>query len=936
MKADYLAGLNLRIEYYLRENHMPETEQLYLETQTEGGQPQTGLQGVINFIREESSTPYRVGNEFERLIKKYLRVDPIYKNRFGDVWLWKEWTAGRTDFDATDIGIDLVAQESSGEYCAIQCKCYAPENRVSKREVDSFIAASASRNFTKRILVHTGGELGANVLREIKPLGSDFQVISYGHLAGRPIDWPDLRQEQPEQLDYRQQAFEPMAHQREALNDVVTGFQDSDRGKLIMACGTGKTFAALRIAEKMAGTGGRVLYLVPSIGLFSQAMREWAEQQGVTHRYIGICSDESTGKNTEDVPIQELEIPVTTDPSKISQALQETDAEGMTVVFCTYHSLPLVELAQAEGAPAFDLILCDEAHRTTGIDAPGDNTSPFVLVHDAERIRAEKRLYMTATPRLYTEGAKAKAARHDIEVFSMDDPAIYGPEFHRLPFSRAVERNLLSDYKVVILTMYEPDSDATLQGYVGAGGSEINITDATKIIGCWRALQNPEGKSKEGATSKPLTRAIAFNNTIRNSKRLVEHWNGVIESAMAQMPEDKRTANFACETEHVDGKHNAFVRKNRIEWLKGDSDGACRILSNARCLSEGIDVPALDAVLFMTPRNSQVDIVQAVGRVMRKAKGKDYGYIILPVAIPPGTDPSNALDNNERFAAVWSVLRALRSHDDRLDAEINKIDLNNNPGETIIFGPGGEDNDENGQEVIPFGPVEIPAQDIFAKIVEKCGDRRYWESWAKDVADIFRRVVVRINNLLANPNNSAMGDWFDNFHAELKETINVSITREDAIEMMAQHILTRPVFEALFENYNFASGNPVAIALDNLRKDFGEFGLEDETRDLEGFYESVRMRAQGIDNSEGRQKVLLELYEKFFANALKKDAERLGIVYTPVEVVDFILHSADEVLRQEFGRSLSDEGVHLLDPFAGAGVFSLPSAPIRPYPRLRC
>ena len=900
---------------------MAETPQLYLGLEAAGSETETGLQSVINYIREEATSQYRVGNEFERLIKKYLRVDPIYKNRFGDVWLWKEWTTGRTDFDATDIGIDLVARESSGEYCAIQCKCYAPENRVSKREVDSFIAASASRNFTKRILVHTGGELGANVVREIKPLGSDFQVIGYGHLASRPIDWPDLRQQQPEQLDYRQQAFEPMAHQREALNDVVAGFQDSDRGKLIMACGTGKTFAALRIAERIAGTGGRVLYLVPSIGLFSQAMREWAEQQGVTHRYIGICSDESTGKNTEDVPIQELEIPVTTDPSKISQALQYTETEAMTVVFCTYHSLPLVEQAQAEGAPAFDLILCDEAHRTTGIDAPGDNTSPFVLVHNADRIRAKKRLYMTATPRLYTEGAKAKAARHDIEVFSMDDPGIYGPEFHHLPFSRAVERNLLSDYKVVILTMYEPDSDATLQGYMGAGGSEINITDATKIIGCWRALQNPEGKSREGATSKPLTRAIAFNNTIRNSKRLVEHWNGVIESAIAHMPEDKRTANFACETEHVDGKHNAFDRKNRIEWLKGDSDGACRILSNARCLSEGIDVPALDAVLFMTPRNSHVDIVQAVGRVMRKAEGKDYGYIILPVAIPPGTDPADALNNNERFAAVWSVLRALRSHDDRLDAEINKIDLNNNPGETIIFGPGGEDNDENGQEVIPFGPVEIPAQDIFAKIVEKCGDRRYWESWAKDVADIFKRVVVRINNLLANPNNSAMGDWFDNFHAELKETINAAITQDDAIEMMAQHILTRPVFEALFENYNFASGNPVAMALDNLRKDFGEYGLEDETRDLGGFYDSVRMRARGIDNSEGRQKVLVELYEKFFANALKKDAERLGIVYTPVEVVDFILHSADEVLREEFGRSLSDEGVHLIDPFAGAGVF---------------
>ena len=309
---------------------------------------------------------------------------------------------------------------------------------------------------------------------------------------------------------------------------------------------------------------------------------------------------------------------------------------------------------------------------------------------------------------------------------------------------------------------------------------------------------------------------------------------------------------------------------------------------------------------------------------MRKAPGKQYGYIILPVAIPPGTDPTDALDNNERFAAVWNVLRALRSHDDRFNAEINKIDLNKAPTDRILFPSGGGDGDgDEGalQQLISFGLAEIPPQDIYAKIVERCGDRKYWESWAKDVADIFTRVVTRIKNLLDNPNNDAMREWFDSFHAELQSSINPSVNRNDAIDMMAQHILTRPVFEALFENYEFASGNPVSIALDSLRNDFGEFGLEDETRDLEGFYESVRMRTRGIDNSGGRQRVLLELYEKFFANALKKDAERLGIVYTPVEVVDFILHSADEVSREEFGRSLSDEGVHVLDPFAGAGVF---------------
>ena len=899
---------------------MSEATQIHIDLEVEGEGVETGFQGALNYIRRIAPTESDKGRLFERLMQRYLRVDPIYKDLFTEVWLWKEWTALRTDFDGVDIGIDLVARDRDGEYCAIQCKCYGENTRITKPQIDSFFSASASDVFTKRMLIHTSGGLNANVKRTIDPLGDKFHVIGYGHLASRPIDWPDLRYEAPEQLDYRQVRFSLQPHQQEAFDDVIKGFKECDRGKLIMACGTGKTFTALRIAEEIAGIHGRVLYLVPSIGLFSQAMREWAEQQEVQHRYIGICSDTSTGKKTEDVPIQELEIPVTTDPQKISQVLGGTDEDAMTVVFCTYHSLPIVETAQDQGAPAFDLVLCDEAHRTTGIEQSDDETktSPFVLVHDGERLRAKKRLYMTATPRLYTEGAKAKAARHDIEVYSMDDPATYGPEFHRLPFSRAVEEGLLSDYRVAILTMYEPDADSALQEYVGKGGSEINITDATKIIGSWRALQNPEGKSDDDGTIEPLTRAIAFNDTIINSKRLAEYWTPVIESAIERMPEGQRPVDFQCETQHVDGQHNAFDRKTRIEWLKGSTAGACRILSNVRCLSEGIDVPALDAVLFMTPRDSHVDIVQAVGRVMRKAPGKQYGYIILPVAIPPGTEPATALDNNKIFTNVWNVLRALRSHDDRLDAEINKIDLNNSSSDHIIFPSPGP---YPGPLPIPFDFATIPPQDIYAKIVEKCGDRKYWESWAKDVADIFQRVVVRIENLLDNPDNDTLHEWFDAFHAELRETINTSITWNDAIDMMAQHILTRPVFEALFETYDFASGNPVSLALDNLQNEFGKFRLEDELQDLGKFYESVQMRARGIDNSKGRQSVLSELYEKFFKTAMKKEVERLGIVYTPVDVVDFILHSADDVLRKEFDRSLSDEGVHVLDPFTGAGTF---------------
>ena len=878
-----------------------------------------GFQRTLDHIRSIAGSEAEKGRLFERLMKAYFVEDPLYGERFSGVRLWSEWVGSRPGFGGTDTGIDLVAEERGGGVCAIQCKCYAPGTRIAKPDLDSFIAASARDPFTARIVVDTGDGWGPNAVKTIAPLKPACSVLRFGDLAGRPFDWPDLVRGQPEDLSFRHEPYSLRPHQRAAFDDVLAGFREHDRGKLVMACGTGKTFAALRIAEEVAGVGGRVLYLVPSISLFAQSMREWATQKAIPHRYVGICSDTRAGRNDEDASLQELEIPVTTDPAAISLALREARSDAMTVIFCTYQSLAIVAQAQDGGAPAFDIVLCDEAHRTTGVERPGDKTSPFVLVHDAQRIRASKRLYMTATPRLYTEGAKAKAARHDVDVFSMDDPATYGPAFHRLPFSRAVERDLLSDYKVVVLAMSEERVGAALQAHLASSESEINITDAAKIVGCWRALQNPENKRPGDGPARPLARAIAFTNTIASSKRLDAHWDDVVSRAIALLPETERPDAFRCETRHVDGQHHALERKARIEWLKAGSEGACRILSNARCLSEGIDVPALDAVLFMSPRNSQVDIVQAVGRAMRKAPGKEYGYIVLPVAVPAGVDAADALDDNERFAAVWSVLRALRSHDDRLDAEINKIDLNKTPPDRIIFTGDGVDVPDTGS--LPFPPLDLPPDALYARIVEKCGDRKYWETWARDVADIFSRLVHRIDALLANPGNDTLREWFGAFREELRVSINESITRDGAVAMMAQHILTRPVFDALFEGYDFAGGNPVARALDALRGDFGEFGLENETRDLEGFYESVRLRARGLDNSEARQRVLMELYEKFFATALKKDADRLGIVYTPVEVVDFLLRSADHALHGAFGRSLSDAGVHVLDPFTGTGIF---------------
>ncbi|MCY4541039.1 MAG: helicase-related protein, partial [Rhodobacteraceae bacterium] len=282
---------------------------------------------------------------------------------------------------------------------------------------------------------------------------------------------------------------------------------------------------------------------------------------------------------------------------------------------------------------------------------------------------------MTATPRIYTKGVRRKAAVHSAEVFSMDDEDTFGPEFHNLPFSRAIDQDLLSDYRVVVLALSESHVDATLQSHLASEGGTINLTDAARIVGCWRALQNPENKKAKAGTAPGLRKAIAFTNTIASSKRLTRHWSGIVDKASERLTETELAFPLRCETKHVDGQHNALDRKAKIEWLE-DSDGdACRILSNARCLSEGIDVPALDAVIFLSERKSVVDIVQAVGRTMRKAEGKEFGYIVLPIAVSPDRDPAQILNSGREFEVVWSVLRALRSHDDRFDAEINKIDL---------------------------------------------------------------------------------------------------------------------------------------------------------------------------------------------------------------------------------------------------------------------
>lgn len=430
-----------------------------------------------------------------------------------------------------------------------------------------------------------------------------------------------------------------------------------------------------------------------------------------------------------------------------------------------------------------------------------------------------------------------------------------------------------------------------------------------------------------------MKRAVAFSQNIRISKEIVGIINDLKNSYYAALKPEVQKQTVRVEAEHIDGSMDASHRDELLAWLKADiEDGECRILNNVRCLSEGVDVPSLDAVLFLSARDSEVDVVQSVGRVMRAAPGKKYGYIIIPVIVPSSEKAEDALDNNERFRVVWKILNALRAHDDRFNAMVNKIRFNTpQKGKSLTGGrvgiSDGINHGQTGTENIDPATqarqkelqdqMELKFQElqgaIYAKMVEKVGSRRYWEDWAKDVADIAKRHEDRIRKLIAEEGKPKK--QFEKFLSALKKNLNPGVDAEQAIEMLSQHLITKPVFEALFEDYDFARSNPVSRALQRVI-DAVESTTEDvDKRSLENFYKSVKLRA------EGKQKIIIELYDKFFKSALPKTVEKLGIVYTPVECVDFIIRSVDDVLRTEFGRKLSDENVNIIDPFTGTGTF---------------
>lgn len=890
------------------------------------------------------------GTMFEEVVKSYLLNEPTYKNLYDRVWMLHEVPA-EYHIPKKDLGVDLVArQRGTGKLTAVQAKYY--RGKVGKDTINSYVAELNKNYYSDGLLVATTDEWNRNAEAALDDGSKDISRIGLSDLRHSDFDWSQFSFGDSSKA-IKASHKQPRSYQKDAISKTVDYFDTHDRGKLIMAPGTGKTFTSLKIAEALADHNNKpdyfVLYMVPSIQLLSQTLFSWNSDITTSTELVSfaVTSDRNASKkrtfsndDDSDMNIQDIGFPASTSADKLLknfEALKPAEGKRLTVIFSTYQSIDVIHQAQDLSYPEFDLIIADEAHRTTGSHEMGTEAGMFTKVHNNNVVKAKHRLYQTATPKIYSQETKKKGKEENVIIASMDDPNLYGDEIYRLGFGDAVGKGILTDYKVEVLAVDESVIQKDMQNSLSTKNG-LSIDDIGKIIGVWNAMMKRESFSDK-TEGTPMQRAIAFASVIDNqrghgagkvgSKQIAQEFSQVVNEYLG---ENNPNENHV-QVKHVDGSMNALQKKDAIDWLAGDmSDDEARVLSNVKFLTEGIDVPNLDAIIFFAPKQSQIDIVQAVGRIMRKYEGKEYGYIILPVVVPIGQDPDTVLDDNKTYQAVWQVLNALRSIDERFEASVNKLDLNKKKPRNLnvigvgdapkkeLGGSGSGDGEGHSEQLnLELNWHEIQNA-IYGRIVKKVGDRRYLEDWTADVQKLAERHIRWINNLVADK-QSPFAKSFRKYVKSLQHNINNDINDEQAIEMLAQHIITKPIFEALFDQYSFVNDNPVSRAMEDMVEKMSEAGFDQEQAALEPFYESVRLRATGIDNAAAKQQFIVTLYDNFFSKGFSATAEKLGIVFTPVQIVDFIVKSVDEVLKEHFGRGIDGENVHVLDPFTGTGTF---------------
>ncbi|MFB1346067.1 type ISP restriction/modification enzyme [Helicobacter pylori] len=879
------------------------------------------------------------GSLFEKLSRRFL-IEHDSANEYESIDLWSDF---KLRGNKGDRGIDMVITTASKEYIAVQCKFH--QDSISLNDISTFLsqlqAGVGEVRFKKGIIISTS-YLTRAALEEIEQIrstgmGIDIDEITEEDFIYSRIDWEKFDPTKTEDEIPLCDKKRPRPHQIEAINATKEYFSSpkNTRGKLIMACGTGKTYTSLKIMETLDPK--ITLFLAPSIALLSQTFREYAQEKSEPFYASIVCSDDKVGKSknedNDDIKFSELPIKSSTRLEDILSVYQKAQKENKRfIIFSTYQSALRIKEAQEAGLGEIDLIICDEAHRTVGAmysSNERDDKNAFTLCHSDENIKAKKRLYMTATPKVYSESSKAKAKESDNIIYSMDDEEIFGEEIYTLNFSKAIALDLLTDYKVIILAVRKENLSGVTNSVnkkisqLKAKGTKldkklINNEFVCKIVGTHKGLakqdlivldeENKEDHNLQNQyDTAPSQRAINFCKSINTSKNIKDSFETIMECYDEELKK-KSFKNLKISIDHVDGTMNCKDRLKKLENLNQFEPNTCKVLSNARCLSEGVDVPALDSIVFFDGKSAMVDIIQAVGRVMRKAKRKKRGYIILPIALEESEIKNlDEAVNNTNFKNIWKVIKALRSHDPSL------VDEATFKEKIKIFGS--DDGKKQDDEKTLFDAILLQdlADAVYNVMPTKLGDRNYWENFTKKTGNIARTLNNRLKMIFdKNP------EFFHGFLTSLRENIHQNIKEEEALDMITSHIITKPIFDALFgDNIK----NPIAKALDKMVQKLSTLGLEGETKDLKNLYESVKTEAAHAKSQKSQQELIKNLYNTFFKEAFKKQSEKLGIVYAPIEVVDFILRATNGILKKHFNTDFNDQNITIFDPFTGTGSF---------------
>ncbi|NHA70532.1 restriction endonuclease [Helicobacter pylori] len=896
------------------------------------------------------------GSLFEKISKQFLQEHDS-ANEYESIDLWYDWKLRGKE---RDKGIDIVITTSNKEHIAVQCKFH--QNSISYNDISPFLTQLLSGvgevKFKKGIIISTSN-LTSEALKAIEQIrstgmGIDIDEITEEDFIYSRIDWEKFDPTKTEDEIPLCDKKKPRSHQTEAINATKEYFSDpkNTRGKLIMACGTGKTYTSLKIMEALDPK--IMLFLAPSIALLSQTFREYAQEKNEPFYASIVCSDDKVGKSkdkdNDDIKFSELPIKPSTRLEDILSVYEKVQKENKRfIIFSTYQSALRIKEAQEAGLGGIDLIICDEAHRTVGAmysSNERDDKNAFTLCHSDENIKAKKRLYMTATPKVYSESSKAKAKESDNVIYSMDDAEVFGEEIYTLNFERAIALDLLTDYKVMILAVRKENLSGVTNSVnkkisqLEAQGTKldkklINNEFVCKIIGTHKGLAkqdlialDDENKKDYDLQNKndttPSQRAISFCKSIDTSKRIKESFETIMECYNEELKK-KSFKNLTISIDHIDGTMNCKVRLEKLEELNEFKPNTCKVLSNARCLSEGVDVPALDSIVFFDGKSAMVDIIQAVGRVMRKAKHKKRGYIILPIALEESEIQNlDEAVNNTNFKNIWKVIKALRSHDPSLVDEATfreKIkvfgsdDRSNPDDEEELQKDKTEQSDPKQAQKTLFDAILLQdlADAVYNVMPTKLGDRNYWENFAKKTGNIARTLNERLKDIFGkNP------EFFHGFLDSLRGNIHQSIKEDEALDMITSHIITKPIFDAIFgDNIK----NPIAKALDKMVQKLSTLGLQGETKGLKNLYESVKTEAMRAKSQKSQQELIKNLYNTFFKEAFRKQSEKLGIVYTPIEVVDFILRATNGILKKHFNTDFNDKNITIFDPFTGTGSF---------------